>query len=162
MRAVDLPRLAGQLAGALRPWFGLALVCAGFSLHPDFRQTFWTRAYLPNLLQQAATNIILATGMTFVILTGGIDLSVGAVLALCGVTLGLTCRTGPPLFLALAMAFPAGVLAAVALSWPARVGRERLPGRAFGPRRRSRNRRRRAVGSPRPPVGCGRPSWLGP
>lgn len=127
MRVVDLPRLTGQLAGALRPWLGLALVCAGFSLHPDFRQTFWTRAYLPNILQQAATNIILATGMTFVILTGGIDLSVGAVLALCGVTLGLMCRTGTPLFLSFAMAFPAGVLAAVATSRPAAVRRRATP-----------------------------------
>jgi ribose/xylose/arabinose/galactoside ABC-type transport system permease subunit len=97
----------------LRPWLSLALVCAGFSLHPAFLQTFWTREYLPNILQQAATNIILAVGMTFVILTGGIDLSVGSVLALCGVTLGLTVRTGPPPFLAFAMVFPLGVAVAV-------------------------------------------------
>jgi ribose transport system permease protein len=97
VREVDPPRLAAarslgnpRLAVAFRPWLGLALVCAGFSLHPALRQTFWTREYLPNILQQAATNIVLAAGMTFVILTGGIDLSVGAVLALSGVTLGLT------------------------------------------------------------------------
>jgi ribose/xylose/arabinose/galactoside ABC-type transport system permease subunit len=89
----------------------LALVCAGFSLHPKFLQTFWTQDYLPNILQQAATNIIVAVGMTFVILTGGIDLSVGSVMALCGVTLGMTIQTGPPSFLAYTMAFPLGVLA---------------------------------------------------
>jgi len=88
-------------------------MCAGFSLHPKFLNTFWTREYLPNILQQAATNIIVAVGMTFVILTGGIDLSVGSVMALCGVALGLTIKTGPPPFLAFAMAFPLAVLGAV-------------------------------------------------
>ncbi|MBD5021863.1 ribose ABC transporter permease, partial [Xanthomonas citri pv. citri] len=35
-----------------------------------------------NLLRQVAINGLIAFGMTFVILTGGIDLSVGAILAL--------------------------------------------------------------------------------
>ena len=104
------------LAGALRPWLILALVCGVFSLHPDFLRTFWTRDYLPNIVQQAGTNIILAVGLTFVILTGGIDLSVGSVMALCGVALGLTCKTGPPPFLAGAMAFPFGALAGVGIN----------------------------------------------
>jgi ribose/xylose/arabinose/galactoside ABC-type transport system permease subunit len=97
----------------VRPWLSLILVCAGFSLHPVFRQTFWTADYLPNILQQAATNIILAVGMTFVIMTGGIDLSVGSVMALCGVALGLTVTQGPPPFLAWTMALPLGVGAAM-------------------------------------------------
>ncbi len=39
---------------------------------------------LINILLQSAINTILAVGMTLVIITGGIDLSVGSVLALCG------------------------------------------------------------------------------
>jgi ribose/xylose/arabinose/galactoside ABC-type transport system permease subunit len=114
MRKIDFSsRSLTPFASALRPWLGLALVCAGFSLHPQFLRTFWTREYLPNVLQQSATNIILAVGMTFVILTGGIDLSVGSVMALCGVALGMTVKAGPPPFLACAMALPVGVLAAV-------------------------------------------------
>ena len=105
--------VAAPLGAALRPWLILALVIGAFSLHPAFARTFWTAAYLPNILQQAATNIILAVGLTFVILTGGIDLSVGSVMALCGVALGLTVTTGPPPFLALLMVFPLGALAAV-------------------------------------------------
>lgn len=104
--------LTGSLAAAIRPWLILILVCGGFSLHPDFARTFWTREYLPNILQQAGTNIILAVGMTFVILTGGIDLSVGSVLALCGVMLGLSVRGGMPPFLAAFLAFPLAVVAA--------------------------------------------------
>jgi ribose/xylose/arabinose/galactoside ABC-type transport system permease subunit len=106
------------VAAALRPWLVLALVCGGFSLHPGFLHTFWTRDYLPTILQQASINIILATGMTFVILTGGIDLSVGSVLALCGIALGLTATTGPPPFLATIMALPIGVLAG---AWAMRI-----------------------------------------
>lgn len=110
MKSVS-PARGGRLLRALRPWLIPALVCALFSLHPAFARTFWTREYLPNLLQQAATNIILAAGLTFVILTGGIDLSVGSMMALCGVALGLMVTTGPPPFMAVLMAFPFGALA---------------------------------------------------
>jgi len=105
-------------------------VVGGFSLHPAFRGTFWTVGYLPNILQQAATNIILAVGITFVILAGGIDLSVGSVLALCGVALGLTVTVGPPPFLALLMVFPLGVLAGCMVL---RGAQGRLPDRAVLP-----------------------------
>ncbi len=106
--------LMGGLGRALRPWLGLALVCAGFSLHPKFAATFWTRDYLPNIVQHAGTNIIAAVGMTFVIMTGGIDLSVGSVMALCGVALGMTAIGAPPPFLAYLAALPIGALAATA------------------------------------------------
>ena len=42
---------------------------------------FLTENNLLNIVRQASINIVLATGMTVVILTGGIDLSVGSVLA---------------------------------------------------------------------------------
>jgi ribose/xylose/arabinose/galactoside ABC-type transport system permease subunit len=114
------------IGSLLRPWLGLAVVCGGFSLHPAFLHTFWTRDYLPNILQQAATNIIIAVGMTFVILTGGIDLSVGSVMALCGVGLGLAVQGGTPMFLHLAMALPVGVGAAWGAHQWQRPGVERL------------------------------------
>ena len=44
---------------------------------------------LLNLLDQSVVTGIVAIGMTFVILTGGIDLSVGSVVGLTGVILGL-------------------------------------------------------------------------
>ncbi|MFN3653093.1 MAG: ABC transporter permease [Armatimonadota bacterium] len=118
------------LAGVLRPWLTLIVVCAAFSLHPAFLNTFWTPQYLPNILQQAATNIILAVGLTFVILTAGIDLSVGAVMALCGITLGLSVRGGLPPFLAWTVAFPLAALAA----WAAarELLRRGVDGRAAG------------------------------
>jgi ribose transport system permease protein len=49
-------------------------------------ENFLTWSNLMNMLRQTAINAILAAGMTFVILTGGIDLSVGAIVALAGVS----------------------------------------------------------------------------
>ena len=51
---------------------------------------FLSARNLTHLLRQASINGILATGMTFVILSGGIDLSVGSVVALCGIIVGLS------------------------------------------------------------------------
>lgn len=48
-------------------------------------QAFFSEANLANVLRQNAFTAILAAGMTFVILTGGIDLSVGSVVGLSGV-----------------------------------------------------------------------------
>ena len=47
---------------------------------------FLTSANLPVVAQLASINTVLATGMTFVILTGGIDLSVGSILAVAAMS----------------------------------------------------------------------------
>ena len=60
----------------------LLLECLILALATD---TFFTPANLSNVLRQNAFTAILAAGMTFVILTAGIDLSVGSVVALSGV-----------------------------------------------------------------------------
>ena len=56
----------------------LLLICVGFAL---LNSRFATASNLVNVAQQSSINIVLAAGMTFVILTGGIDLSVGSILA---------------------------------------------------------------------------------
>jgi ribose/xylose/arabinose/galactoside ABC-type transport system permease subunit len=63
-------------------FIALAIECLVVGLATD---TFFTQANLVNVLRQNAFIAILAAGMTFVILTGGIDLSVGSVVALSGV-----------------------------------------------------------------------------
>ncbi len=55
------------------------------SPYRDGRNVFLEPQNLLNILRFASENGIIAIGMTFVILTGGIDLSVGAILALCSV-----------------------------------------------------------------------------
>ena len=60
----------------------LVIICILFAfLSPNFL----TGGNIVNILRQASINIVLATGMTFVILTGGIDLSVGSILAVSAV-----------------------------------------------------------------------------
>jgi len=60
---------------------GLIVLVAATSLaSPNFLDV----GNLLNVLRQTSINAVIAMGMTFVILTAGIDLSVGAVLALCG------------------------------------------------------------------------------
>ena len=69
----------------------LFLICILFSmLNPNFL----TAVNLINVFRQASINIVLAAGMTFVILTGGIDLSVGSILA-CTAVLSLMSSIRP-------------------------------------------------------------------
>jgi ribose transport system permease protein len=57
----------------------LIVLCIGFHYMTEGR--FFTGQNVSIVAQQAAINTVLAAGMTFVILTGGIDLSVGSILA---------------------------------------------------------------------------------
>ncbi|MEM7735314.1 MAG: ribose ABC transporter permease [Deinococcota bacterium] len=68
-----------------------------------------------NVLRQTSINAILATGMTFVILTGGIDLSVGSVLAFGGIIASILSSSFIGPVLPVALALPIGLLAGLAL-----------------------------------------------
>lgn len=57
---------------------------------------FATQRNLANIQTQITLNTILAAGVTFAILVGGIDLSVGSVLALCSMVAGLAITSGLP------------------------------------------------------------------
>ena len=65
---------------------------------------FLTVSNLLNVLEQSSINAIVAAGMTFAIISGGIDLSVGSVLALSGIALASALQAGGSLPLALALA----------------------------------------------------------
>src|SRR5262252_5639111 len=68
-----------ELAGMLPV---LIVICILFAfLTPNFL----TQNNIVNVVRQASINIVLAAGMTFVILTGGIDLAVGSVLGFTAV-----------------------------------------------------------------------------
>jgi ribose transport system permease protein len=71
----------------------LAIVIAiGLSILSPF---FLTRSNIFNILDQSVVIGIVSVGMTFVILTGGIDLSVGSVAGVTGIILGLLLQTLP-------------------------------------------------------------------
>jgi ribose/xylose/arabinose/galactoside ABC-type transport system permease subunit len=85
-----------------------ALVLLGALVVPGF----FTRENLTTVLLHVSINAILALGMTFVIVTAGIDLSVGSVLALAGVLTAATLTSGPVLD---AVGVPGAALAAIAV-----------------------------------------------
>src|SRR5688572_13950517 len=92
-------RQLGTLAGLLT----LCVVLWAATPH------FLTVSNLLNVLEQTALNAVVAVGMTFVIISGGIDLSVGSVLAFAGIGLALALESGmtPPAAVAIALAMGA-------------------------------------------------------
>jgi ribose transport system permease protein len=93
--------MADKQDGALRsigkkPWFSsiviFAIVFIGMSvLSPN---TFLTMNNITNVLRQGSVYAIMAVGMTFAIMIGGIDLSQGSVLAVVGVVVGMIMKEG--------------------------------------------------------------------
>lgn len=59
-----------------------------------FNDRFLTLSNITNILRQTSINSIIAAGMTFVILTGGIDLSVGSIFAYSGAIATMLISTG--------------------------------------------------------------------
>ncbi|MGD0775616.1 MAG: ABC transporter permease [Candidatus Solibacter sp.] len=86
---MSAPRTAGAGVGALlfrlRALLALAILLGVFSL---LSPAFLTTANLTILVKHVAINAIMAVGMTFVILSGGIDLSVGSIAGLAGMIAG--------------------------------------------------------------------------
>lgn len=71
---------------------------------------FLTLTNITNVLTQISVNAIIAVGMTFVILTGGIDLSVGSILAISGALAASILKSTGNIFLALSVAIIVGGL----------------------------------------------------
>ncbi|MEH7549814.1 ribose ABC transporter membrane protein [Neobacillus bataviensis] len=71
---------------------------------------FLTMYNILNIFRQVSINGLIAFGMTFVILTGGIDLSVGAILGLAGMLLGLMIAAGTPDIIAIPVVLIMGAL----------------------------------------------------
>lgn len=70
---------------------------------------FLTADYLLNATRFISETSLIGLGMTLVILTGGIDLSVGSMMALSSVCLGLACKAGAPAVIAVLLSLLAGV-----------------------------------------------------
>ncbi len=110
-----------ELLKKLQPLIALVVMVVALSLLSD---KFLTFANQRNILLQISVNLCLSIGMTLVILTGGIDLSVGAILALSGAVAAGLLKNG----LALKMfgvvlqftpvgAVVAGIVTGLALGW---------------------------------------------
>jgi rhamnose transport system permease protein len=80
---------------ALGAYVALLLIVAFFA------PGFFSAANLRDLLVNNAAVLIVAVGMTLVILTGEVDISVGSQFAVCSVAAGALAKTGLPLFFVL-------------------------------------------------------------
>ncbi len=85
---------------------GLFILCVVLWILTPY---FLTVSNLLNVAQQTSINAIIAVGMTFVIITAGIDLSVGSLVAFSGVVLASVLQAGMPLPIALVLALVVGL-----------------------------------------------------
>lgn len=108
-RRVHGSRLA-WLVGQQTFWVSMAAVAA-FGVLALASDVFATQQNLFNVTRNFAFVAIVAIGMTAVIVSGGIDLSVGAVLALSGMVVGMTMNAG----MAIGQAVPLALGAALAV-----------------------------------------------
>jgi ribose/xylose/arabinose/galactoside ABC-type transport system permease subunit len=106
---------SGRRLGTLAGLFGLCVLLWILTPH------FLTVSNLLNVLEQTSINAVVAVGMTYVIISGGIDLSVGSVLALAGVVLATLLHDGVPIPIAMAASLAVGALfgslSGVAITW---------------------------------------------
>ena len=90
---------------------GLLVLCLLITVvEPNFLKV----SNITNILTQVSVNAIIAVGMTFVILTGGIDLSVGSILAISGAIAASTVTATGSATLAVIAACTVGVLIGLA------------------------------------------------
>jgi ribose transport system permease protein len=90
-------------------WVFVAVVVAG--LYLSFAtDSFATSKNLYNITRNVTFVAIIALGMTLVIITGGIDLSVGSVLVLCSMVLGVTMHAGYGIEVGIAAAIATSLL----------------------------------------------------
>ena len=85
--------------------FGIILVVTA-----SMSDVFFTQRNLSNVMRQSVTNGLLSLGMLIVILTGGIDLSVGPTVALTGIIVAGLYKNGMPLPLAILISLFVGVV----------------------------------------------------
>ncbi|THD83797.1 ABC transporter permease [Aliigemmobacter aestuarii] len=99
-------QILGSMKGATGPLIGLIVLCLFLTFWTD---TFFSVRNFLNILDQITVLGIMAVGMTFVILIGGIDLAVGSVMALTMMVMGyLHVEAG----LAMGIAIPAALVVA--------------------------------------------------
>ncbi len=108
-------RAADGSTSGRRRWVDYVFVvafCLLLLLAASMSDVFFTQRNLTNLLRQIVTNGLISLGMLVVILTGGIDLSVGPVVAFSAIVVsGMVERQGLPLPIAIVIALCVGVLA---------------------------------------------------
>jgi ribose transport system permease protein len=101
----------GELMARAPTWTGVGVVLAAMVIGLAVTQSlFLTNENLTNVLKGASINLLLAVGMTFLLTTGAVDLSIGSMLALCAMILAGQMTHGVPVALAVLGTIAAGAL----------------------------------------------------
>jgi len=96
----------------------LLVLCVFLAVNPKTAESFLTQKNTFNVLRQISTNLYLACGMTMVIILGGIDLSVGSIIALSGcVAAACVSRYELPIFVALVVGVLIGMVVGMFNGW---------------------------------------------
>ena len=103
-----------RLLTAAAPFLGLAFVIALFALDADVRPYLFSSRNAVLIASQTAVIAVGALGMTMVIVSGGIDLSVGSAVALASVVCATSLLHGEPTFVSIALAVLTGTAVGVA------------------------------------------------
>lgn len=108
LQNVNKKMTTGQFFEKFATLIGLLVVILIFSI---LKPKFLDVNNIFNLLRQASINGLLALGMTFVVLTGGIDLSVGSILGASGIFAALVAQNqGIPWFVAVLVGLGVGLI----------------------------------------------------
>jgi ribose transport system permease protein len=99
--------LLRTIAHKNKSFIGFFLICLIVGL---LNNNFATAGNITTVLRQVSINAIIAFGLTFVILSGGIDLSVGSIVALTGAVSALLLQQGLPIMVVLPLSLLTGAL----------------------------------------------------
>src|SRR5712672_751130 len=102
------PSALRRIVNVLGPFLGLVLVIGLFSLSPTVRPYFLTGANFKIILTQTVIVAIGTLGMTMIIVSGGIDLSVGSVVALTSVVGAVALLKGSPVITSIVLTLLVG------------------------------------------------------
>ncbi len=101
---------AGKSGLALDKFITFAAVIVLFTFFSITARNFFTMRSILSLALQTSTITLMGIGVTFVIITGGIDLSIGSVVAFSGTVAVIAARAGLPIWLSMLIGLSVGVV----------------------------------------------------
>ena len=97
-----------KVRNMMQRFIAVAALIALFVVFSLVTDRFFTIQNILTIALQTSTLAFMGIGVTYVIITGGIDLSIGSVVALSGVVAGLAVRAGMPVLIGFLLALLAG------------------------------------------------------
>ena len=108
-KVIGVAKMALALQKAFLAIILVLIAMAVFNLNPDTKTNFFSEANFINVLKSASIFLILAMGETVVLIAGGVDLSIGGMMAFSGVVVIMLMNAGVPIPIAIALALLVGV-----------------------------------------------------